>query len=63
MSIVKQLVCDFPGCTSVKSDLVWWESSVVDELPWKKTTDGRHWCPSHPKEAIQTVLDSEDDHE
>lgn len=54
--VTKSLVCDFPECGAVKSDLVWWESSSPDEGPWKHTTDNRDWCPKHTEDEIRETF-------
>lgn len=58
--VTKKLVCDYPECDTVKSDLVWWESSVEGESPWKSTKSfgkEEHWCPNHSMDEIMVVLD------
>lgn len=57
MGFIKMLVCDWPDCGIVKSDLVWWESSSISEGPWNHTTDGSYWCPKHTREQISALLD------
>jgi hypothetical protein len=56
MSIVMQLICDFPACGMIKEDLVWWESTKKQPKPWLMTKDGRHWCWQHTKEEINIYL-------
>lgn len=56
MSIRKQLVCDWPKCGTVKSNLVWWESSNGEGV-WNHTKDGRDWCAEHTREEITALLE------
>ena len=63
MSIVvkKSLVCDYPGCYSVKTDLIWWEADP-GERPWEHTRDGRDWCPRHTRDEINAVYAHKQEH-
>lgn len=58
--VTKKLVCDWPDCGTVKSDLVWWESSVPGEGVWNRTNDGRDWCAKHTREEITALMAEQD---
>lgn len=57
MVVTTKLVCDFPDCGRVKSNLVWWEDGPGDDGPWKRTRDDRDWCPAHTEAEIQDLYD------
>jgi hypothetical protein len=57
--VTKKLVCDWPECGTVKSDLVWWEDSIGEGI-WNRTKDGRDWCPKHTRDEITALLTDEE---